>query len=105
MSQWTVANPIPKDQRQRPLRAADIMYHPEQWPHPKGQRMVMTQDWEYTHDIYPESKGAGKEGTEFVVDLYVPAEASDSGFAFYWGINVQAGGGLLCPAEYCKEMK
>lgn len=101
----TVANPIPPEERNRPLRAADIMYHPERWPNPKGQRMVMTQDWEFTHDVYPnEPKIIGKQGVEFFVDTYVPAEASSSGFAFYWGVGAETEVGLLCPAEYCEAV-
>lgn len=88
----SLLNPIPIGER---CKSA------ETWEGPikKGQRAVMTMEWEYTHDIFG-TVTRGVKGEDFIVDLYVPAEASDTGFAFYHGHRGTLS--IVCPAELCK---
>lgn len=79
------------------------MTDPSQWPFKGGQPVVMSRDWHYTHDRY-EATITGKEGTEFLVDTYIPAEMSDAGFAFIHGIS-HSGEHVICPAEFCQAIE
>jgi hypothetical protein len=85
-----------------PPKNTTLSTMPEMVP---GDWAVMTQDWTYTSPVYHDTH-SGKKGDRFKIGLFIPAQLSDSGFAFYRGDAVDGNPReIICPAEYCQKME
>lgn len=70
---------------------------------PNGCYAIVTEDWSYTSTQFGDTH-SGTKGTSFKVDIYIPKEKSDSGFAFYRGTIMGGRAEFLCPADKARIM-